>query len=149
MKTIFLKMFIVLIIATTFSIYQAQAQTRLSGRDTTGCANCVSMVNNTAGSGTTWIQCADYCRGLGEGGYTDWRVPTLDECINYRTNGAIAAPGGGWVGGYIWTSTPWNARVEGGTRGNSNWVIFNESNGGYDHMTNLTYSTNCSCRCVR
>ncbi len=112
------------------------------GGGPTGCANCVSEISPASSTIMTWIQCADYCRSGTWGGYNDWRMPTFDECIMYRTNKAIA-PNGSWT--YIWTSTPWDARV-GGTPSAGYWVVFTETSGGWH---NYYYYSNSNCRCVR
>ncbi len=114
------------------------------GGGTTGCANCVSMISPASSSTMNWASCRDYCRSGTWGGYTDWRMPTFDEAINYNTNAAIA-PNGGWASSFVWTSTPWDARV-GGTPSTGGWVVFHESNGNWNYNF---IPTPHYCRCVR
>jgi len=109
------------------------------GGGPTGCANCISMISPASGSTMTWIQCADYCLSGTWGGYNDWRMPTFEEAITYRTNPGInTSLSSGWIG-YIWTSTRGSANGTG-------WLILSESSG--DWASTGAFN-NYRCRCVR
>ncbi|MCX7953753.1 MAG: DUF1566 domain-containing protein, partial [Bacteroidales bacterium] len=70
----------------------------------------------------TWITCVDNCRNLTEGGYNDWRMPTFEEAIMYRTNRAIPTPSGGFNLSVVWTSTPAYYNLTGNTSTNERWL---------------------------
>lgn len=40
-----------------------------------------TMMSTSSVSGMTALASIAYCRNLNEGGHTDWRMPTLDECL--------------------------------------------------------------------
>jgi len=116
------------------------------GTGPTGCASCISMVSDVSTSSMTWGVCANTCRNMTTGGFTDWRMPTFDEVIYYvsgASNISFTASNNN-----IWTSTPFDARINPTTTSNDgNWVIFTESNGSWDHTAyNGSY---IYCRCVR
>ena len=108
------------------------------GGGSTGCASCITQT--AVGTLGTWSVCAQSCVAMGAG----WRMPTWDEEVNIGS-GALGTPTGGWIGGNVWTSTPWDARVA-GTPSDGNWVVFFESNG---FWTFTTYTNSIYCRCVR
>jgi len=113
------------------------------GTGPTGCASCISMVSNVSTSSMTWGSCADTCRNMTTGGFTDWRMPTFDEVIYYvsgASNISFTASSSS-----IWTSTPWDVRVTNSIY-TGFWVIFIESAGNWSYNN---YSNNASCRCVR
>lgn len=116
------------------------------GGGPTGCANCMSMISPASSSTMEWWQCANYCLSGTWGGYNDWRMPTWDEAIMYRTSAAINKTlSSGWASNYVWTSTPWDARVN-STASAGGWVVFNESTGDWGGNN---YYNDIYCRCVR
>jgi len=59
------------------------------------------MWSNYSSSPMTWGDCARYCANLVEGGFSDWRMPTLKEAIELATK--VDA---GTNTNYFWTATP-------------------------------------------
>lgn len=113
------------------------------GTGPTGCASCISMVSDVSMSTMTWGACANTCRNMTTGGFTDWRMPTFDEVIYYvsgASNISFTASSS-----YIWTSTPWDVRVT-NSIASGYWVIFTESDGNW---TGFNYNNSNCCRCVR
>jgi len=96
----------------------------------------IRQFSGISSSTMNWVACGTYCRNLTDGGYTDWRVPTLDE-LSYAKLSGYNAPS--WSSNYVWTSTPY-------TSDNGRWVIFNEGDG---HWGTYNYVYNSYCRCVR
>jgi hypothetical protein len=47
-----------------------------------------------------WSNCADTCAASTENGFTDWRMPTIEEIIHYRTAMDLTGP---WSSSYIWS----------------------------------------------
>ena len=45
----------------------------------TGCYNCPTMISTISESSLSLSSTISYCSNLSEGGYTNWRIPTLDE----------------------------------------------------------------------
>lgn len=106
----------------------------------TGCANCITSISNYEGSAINWINCADACRNLVEGGFSDWRMPTSAEAIYYRTVDIFNPPDGSWIAGPVWTGTH-NTNTGAGA-----WFTLNENNGALDYYG---FSNLHNCRCVR
>lgn len=120
------------------------------GTGPTGCASCISMVRDVSTSSMSWGACAQTCRDMTNNGFTDWRMPTFDEVIYYvsgASNISFTASSN-----YIWTSTPYDARINPTTTSpTGSWVFFVES---YGDWNSNNYSGNYSleiahCRCVR
>ena len=44
-----------------------------------GCYNCPTMISTISESSMSLSSTISYCSSLSEGGYTNWRIPTLDE----------------------------------------------------------------------
>jgi len=113
------------------------------GTGPTGCASCISKVSDVS-TPMSWGACAQTCRDMTTGG-TDWRMPTFDEVIYYvsgASNISFTASSN-----YIWTSTPFDARINPTTTSyNGHWVLFDESSG---YWANSYYSDSRYCRCVR
>ena len=124
-----------------------ETNTDNGGGGPTGCASCISMVSAVSSSTMTRGACAQTCRDMETGGFTDWRMPTFDEVIYYvsgASNISFTASTNN-----IWTSTPYDARINPTTTSNYGfWVIFPESTGNWSIYT---YSDGyyCFCRCVR
>lgn len=55
------------------------------------------MVSAESGGGMIYSQAVQYCEGLSEGGYTDWRIPTADELTYFSGSNPSA--------NYVWTKT--------------------------------------------
>ena len=71
-----------------------------------GYANTEAMINKNP---TTYTAAA-FCWNLNLNGYTDWYLPSLNECILIYTNRATVEPiagsfRGSYLGGWHWTST--------------------------------------------
>ena len=96
----------------------------------------IRQFSGISSSTMNWVSCGTYCRNLTDGGYTDWRVPTLDELFYAKLSGYNAPS---WSSNYVWTSTP-------STSTSGNWIIFKESDG---HWGYNFYNNNSYCRCVR
>ena len=96
----------------------------------------IRQFSGISSSTMNWVACGTYCRNLTDGGYTDWRVPTLDE-LSYAKLSGYNAPS--WSSNDVWTSTPY-------TSSNGRWVFFYESSGNWNYDN---YNNNHSCRCVR
>ena len=112
-----------------------------AGGGSTGCANCITTISTYTATGVTWVQCADGCRNLSEGAgpYTDWRMPTFEEFLYYRTT--LDPPGGTW----LLTNPVWTATADGSPISNA-FVTILESTG----VTSATAPTaTAKCRCVR
>ena len=118
------------------------------GTGPTGCASCISMVSDESTSTMTWGACAKTCRDMTTGGFTDWRMPTFDEVIYYvsgASNISFTASTNN-----IWTSTPYDARINPTTDSNTGyWVIFNVSSGYWSYNRYSTDPLTTYCRCVR
>jgi hypothetical protein len=75
-----------------------------------------------------WQPAAEYCRNLQLGGYSDWRLPTIDELKNIYNPAARAACG---LEGYAVCQIKGNIRLTSG-------VVWS-SNGGYEPQTMLGF----------
>ncbi len=84
-----------------------------------------------------WPTCYTTCRNATDGGYTDWRMPTVDEVMWRFYTGAIPLPGG-ICNCYIWTASP--------STNPSYWIIYQE---GTPSWSAVYYNSNYYCRCVR
>ena len=126
-----------------------ETNTDNGGGGPTGCASCISMVSDISTNSMTWGECASFCRSKTDGDFTDWRMPTFEEVI-YYTSGASNITFTA-SSNYIWTSTPYDARVA-TAASSGNWVVFYESSG---YWTEYSYSDGSNtyphryCRCVR
>ena len=56
-----------------------QGLTGLSSGGTMGCYTCPTMISGISASSMGIGGATSYCSNLTEGGYTNWRIPTLDE----------------------------------------------------------------------
>jgi hypothetical protein len=108
-----------------------------------GTAIDVSQVSSLLGEKVKWIECVDYCRNLKEGGNNDWRVPSFEEAILYRTSNIIKLPDE--LASGIWTTTPFDAKINIPASPN-NYVVFGEAEGFWD-KEDITNGK--ECRCVR
>jgi hypothetical protein len=100
----------------------------------------ITQLSHYQGS-MNWITCFTTCRNLTEGGFTDWRMYTLDE---FNGTSYYLTPPDGWgVGGSeapFWTAT-------GVPNTSGYWVVTNEGVS-WNWFTN-TWSSSYNCRCVR
>jgi hypothetical protein len=126
-----------------FTITFAFAAMRMNAQSTTTKSNSgsttISTISTYEGTALIWSECADACYNLVEGGFTDWRMPTLAESVYYRT--AFAPPDGTW-GTYVWTATI-NENAAG------LWVLMNEKDGNWDYRNYDNPNKANGCRCVR
>jgi len=135
-KHLFL-LFLVSVVIIIQSAIGQNSSTKTAGDSKTACENCITSISTFEGSSLTWAACADACFNLEESGFSDWRMPSFDEIVYYRT--AFAPPDGSWINQNVWTSTLWTAQV-------GSWIVLYESAGSWN---NVNYSTKNSCRCVR
>lgn len=110
---------------------------RVSLTDT---ADVTTITQTAVGASGTWATCRNSCVAMGAG----WRMPTWNEEV-FIGSGALGTPAGGWIAGYVWTSTPTDVRVD-GTLNGTDWMVLNESRG---HGVIVTYASSNGCRCVR
>ncbi len=114
-----------------------------NGGGVTGCANCISSISNASTNVMIWKSCADYCKNLTESGFSDWRMPTVEECIFYRSSKSISA-NGSWVD-EVWTTNIKNSNF--GTVDLNQWITFRENDG---KLNTANYNSGVTyCRCVR
>jgi len=86
-----------------------------------------------------WITCYTTCRNATDGGYTDWRMPTLDEIFWARVSGVISPPDGWKPNDYLtWTATC--------TPSSGYWIVFREADGSW---ASINFTPTLVCRCVR
>lgn len=79
-----------------------------SGGGIAGCNKCITHVSELSPGDLNWIEAVDYCLALDEGGYTDWRLPTMEEVLHYRTAmdlSIIFEYETNEFSRYLWTST--------------------------------------------
>lgn len=100
-----------------------------------------TQISNQAWAFPSWLVCLTNCAGYaggtaGDGGFTDWRMPTSEEYMYAR--GEFAAPTGGWLGSLFWIRDP-----EYPATGLA-FMTINEN-----AMTTITSGGVNRCRCVR
>jgi hypothetical protein len=120
------------------------------GGGPTGCANCISMISPASSSYMTWGQCADYCLSGTWGGYNDWRMPTFEEAITYRTNPSInKSLSSGWVNDEVWTTTPVYYNMTGLSTPTIYGLWLNFAENGFWTLASYSANNAAYCRCVR
>lgn len=94
----------------------------------------------------TYTVAMNYCNNLSLGGFTDWRLPTIEELLNIVDKGSYdpamditTFKNINTTGYFYWSST------ETALRSNQAWTVYFEA--GTDHYRNLTGTYNV--RCVR
>ncbi len=114
-----------------------------------GCSGSVQMISNVSTTTMNWRACANYCATLTEGGYDDWRMPTIEDVVFYMSSWDKVKNSSGTFlttqpsfTSYIWIGELAHA----GTTTYSSWIIFNESTGSW-HWND--YYNSDACRCVR
>ena len=128
------------------------------GSGIAGCANCptmygpyVNMNGDSVACGTTsmtWKRCAQACVKSTYGGFTDWRMPALEDVIYVNT--VAVDYNSNCSGGYHWTATPvgYNGISPSGiTSYVGDYYFFHPVDGTWswdDASSNIRY-----CRCVR
>jgi hypothetical protein len=61
----------------------------VSGSGGSSCL-CPSMMSDESAGQYTYVQALDYCRGLNQGGFSDWRLPDMREVARMRGDGSVA-----------------------------------------------------------
>jgi hypothetical protein len=61
----------------------------VSGSGGSSCL-CPSMMSDESAGQYTYVQALDYCRGLNQGGFSDWRLPDMREIVRMRGDGSVA-----------------------------------------------------------
>ena len=130
------KAFSILAFFTLYFTLVAQAQEGNIPADNPG---KIKAISRWEGTDIKWAECADSCHKLVEDGFSDWRMPFLNEAIYGRI--AFAPPDGSWLK-YIWTATPF-------TRAGGLWILMKEDNGNWDYRNYDNPSSSNGCRCVR
>jgi hypothetical protein len=106
--TIFAKsalLFLLLVLCMSVPQVRAQNQTPSNVGPVVGAwtdpATGLTWTKSDNGSDVNWNQATDYCSNLRLGGYSDWRLPTIDELQGIYDSGIDVR--GQWEGGtYIW-----------------------------------------------
>ncbi len=144
-----MKKHIYLIVAFILFAYNGPAQgieSSLNTKDAIvfeGITLSITHMSELLGEKVTWIDCANYCRSLNEGGYNNWRMPSFKEAIYYRTSNLIKVPDK-W-GNWIWTTTPYDGvRMSAPVLGH--YIMFNEVKGDWGDGN---YDEPRGCRCIR
>ncbi|MBR6422729.1 DUF1566 domain-containing protein [bacterium] len=104
-------------------------------RDTS--ANLYWQTNTFSSLG--WDQALRYCENSTEGGYTDWRLPNINELlslINYSKTSAPRSDFPGINSGKYWTSTPYS-------QSNDNAFYVNFATGEVQYTGNLLLNARC------
>ena len=121
-----------------YALYAGQAATS-AGVTTVG--NGFTMISNqypTVYQNAIYgfFESFNYCFNLVESGYSDWRLPSLEEYISYSTLNGFIDPSSNNTRFYGWTTTPGGPTYSGGSGwwfigGNGPIVYSVGSNGGY------------------
>jgi len=92
-------LFLLLVLCMTCLPARAQNQTPANAPQPVGWTDPVTGLNWTSednGTDVNWNQAVAYCTNLRLGGYSDWRLPTIDELVGIY-DPAISVPGQ-WYG---------------------------------------------------
>ena len=95
-----------------------------------GCGALISM---------TWEQCIKACQQSTAQGFSDWRMPTIEETIDSYRRGTI----GSTCYDYFWTATPTHSS----SGSNAYYYTFSSNNSGSWTVQYALFQT--QCRCVR
>jgi hypothetical protein len=121
----------------------ASAEFTKSGNIVTDSVTSLQWQDDAIGSDTTWQGTIDRCEALSLGGYTDWRLPNLNELksIVDRTKSTPAI-----VSGFTNTSSSsyWSSTTGVGYSNDAWGVYFNDGDVGSNAKFNSDY-----VRCVR
>jgi len=110
-----------------------------SGND---CApfECPTTFSLTSQNGMYFGTCLRYCGTLEEDGFTDWRVPTIDEALNLAPYIPAEVYG-------IWTRTRFVYTADPSWPGSERLVTFNLTTG--DMTVIIAVNQTLHCKCVR
>jgi Protein of unknown function (DUF1566) len=93
----------------------------------------------TIGKGLNWSAAKEACSKLREGGFEDWRLPTIQELLSLvdysRTSPAIDTSAFECESNWYWSATPYSASPS-----DYAWyVAFRSGNSGYDSQGYVSY----------
>ncbi len=111
-------------------------------RGVTPCVNTSGSTGSCPGMGPS--QCVNACKNSTYGGFTDWRVPTIEEYFCLKAEGYSFDNSTG----FYWTVTPRSCANSTCLfpSNTGDWYVFKPSNGAW---TWYTGNINNLCRCVR
>lgn len=89
-KNVKLQIFLIFLVLLEFIVIAILATNTLSGSNT---KNGVKWSNRSSNK-MNWADAVSYCNNLNEGGYTDWRLPTISELRTTIKNCPESQPGG-------------------------------------------------------
>lgn len=134
---------VLLSVLTTVAVAQSSANDRVGAEETQirGCWIDPSTILMWAGKDNrrdaNWHQAVSYCRDLRLGGYSDWRLPTIDELEGIYDKGAESPgenPSSHWhgsepmtyhvKGGLFLTGDAWSSTQRVDDRGRSNGLAW-------------------------
>ncbi|NTW31704.1 MAG: hypothetical protein HGB12_03615 [Bacteroidetes bacterium] len=114
------------------------------------CIACISQISaDQCVSGCAWSVCRQACMALNTGGSPYWRMPNMEEVIEYAT-GTLGNQS--WITLPVWTATPQvqlTSTISGGTgfdhRFVYSWYTINENDGTLNAFPPATSTPHCRC----
>ncbi len=102
--------------------------------------SCPTIFSTTSSTGDYYGACLRYCGTLNEGGFNDWRVPSIDEVTLLAPTIPAESVG-------IWTKTPFIYTADPSWPGSRRQVTFNLLTG--DQTVVIAVNQTIYCKCVR